>query len=163
MSGWVFEADELYGDYDTGEYSGSGGDPFSGAMTNSRGISRSVNSIIGNARSLGIFSEDLLDPLTKAAAAVQITAGVYQTYKAAQAILASYRAIQAAAMAAESVAAAANPAMWPNLAMAAAAMAGAYATFQFISGEWELPVVDLSSPYDRARAAQSIKEVAING
>ena len=64
-----------------------------------------------------------------------------------------------AAAAVEGAAAVANPFMWPNLAIAGAAMGAVYATFQFASGEWQLPQVDISSISQRDAAARLLAEV----
>lgn len=157
--GWVFEALDVTGDYSVGSVGGYDGGGFSGAAQGVIGAKKGVSTLVESMRVLGADTNGLLEPLVGLSAALQVTAGAYQLYKGAMAAVSALRAAQEAAAAVEGAAAAANPFMWPNLAIAGAAMAATYATFQFASGEWQLPSVDLSSISQRDAAARQLTEV----
>ncbi len=155
--GWVFEALDVTGDYSVGgigEYDGGG---LSGAARGVTGAKEGVSNLVNSARALGLEADGLLEPLVTLSAALQVTAGAFQLYKGVMASVSALRAAQEAAAAVEGAAAAANPFMWPNLAIAGTAMAITYATFQFASGEWQLPAVDLSNISQREAAAASLR------
>ena len=155
---WVFEAMDVTGDYSVGEVRPYGGS-FVGAAQGLNGAKEGMSTLLGSARALGLESESLLGPLQTLAAALQVTAGAFQLYKGVAATVATVRTVHQAAAAVEGAAALANPFMWPNLAIAGAAMGAVYATFQFASGEWQLPKVDISSISQREAAAQRLTEV----
>jgi hypothetical protein len=159
--GWVFEAAEISGDYDYDDGSDlTAGDSFAKTgQKNAQGMTRGLNSMISNAKMLGIMSEDLLGPIEMLFGAMQVTAGAFQMYKAVNSAMAAARSIQEAMAAAEAANAALNPAMWPNLALAGVAAASVYSAFQFTSGEWEFPAPDLSSPSQREGVVRSIQGV----
>lgn len=157
--GWVFEAADVTGDYSLGDVQPYSGGSFTGASRSVLGAKEGINTLFNSARTLGVSSESLLGPLQALAGAMQVTAGAFQLYKGVSATVAAARAANQAAAAAEGAAAVANPFMWPNLAIAGAAMGAVYATFQFASGEWRFPAVDLSNPSDRERAARQVAEV----
>lgn len=94
------------------------------------------------------------------AKAAMVEQRVFTIHRAAvAATVAMARTAHQAAAAVEGAAAVANPFMWPNLAIAGAAMGAVYATFQFASGEWQLPQVDISSISQREAAAQRLAVV----
>lgn len=155
MSGWVGDAVGDIGD--VGDLSAwDQGDPLLRVGRGTLGLRSGFSGIVGNMRTLGMLSDDLLGPLEVMTGALQITAGGYQAYKAVQLALASYRAAQAALVATETAAAVANPFMWPALALAAGASATVYAALQYQSGEWDLPGSDISSPAGQDQAALAI-------
>lgn len=157
--GWVFEALDVAGDYSLDGIGGQNSEGFSEAAGSVIGVYGGVSAMVSSARALGAEVDGLLGPLVTLSAALQVTAGAYQLYKAAASAVAALRAAQEAAAAAEGAAAAVNPLMWPNLAIAGAAMATVYATFQFASGEWHLPEVDISSVSSRIAAAEAVRTV----
>ena len=157
MSGWVFEAADVSGDYSLGEV-GS----YSGGFSGTSGISgakEGMSTLVESARALGADTDGLLGPLMTLSAALQVTAGAFQLYKGVMSAVAAARAMHQAAAAVEGAAALANPFMWPNLVIAGAAMGGVYAAFQFASGEWQFPSVDLSKPSERELAASRVAGV----
>ena len=157
--GWVFEAMDVTGDYSMGEVAPYGAGGLAGAAQGLIGAKEGMSTLLGSAKALGLESESILGPLQTLAAALQVTAGAFQLYKGVAATVSMARTAHQAAAAVEGAAAVANPFMWPNLAIAGAAMGAVYATFQFASGEWQLPQVDLSSISQREAAAQRLAEV----
>ena len=157
MSGWVFEAADVTGDYSLGDM-GSYGGGFSGA-SGILSAKEGMSTLVESARTLGADADGLLGPLMTLSAALQVTAGAFQLYKGVTSAVAAARAMHQAAAAAEGAAALANPFMWPNLVLAGAAMGATYATFQFASGEWQFPSVDLSKPSEREMAASRVAGV----
>lgn len=157
--GWVFEAMDVTGDYSVGEVHPYAGGSFMGAAQGLNGAKEGMSTLLGSAKALGLESESILGPLQTLAAALQVTAGAFQLYKGVTATVSMARTAHQAAAAVEGAAAVANPFMWPNLAIAGAAMGAVYATFQFASGEWQLPQVDISSISQREAAAQRLAEV----
>jgi hypothetical protein len=157
--GWVFEAMDVTGDYSMGEVAPYGAGGLAGAAQGLAGAKEGMSNVLSSAKVLGADSASLIGPLTDLAAALQITAGAFQLYKGVAATVAMARTAHQAAAAVEGAAAVANPFMWPNLAIAGAAMATVYATFQFASGEWQLPQVDISSISQRDQAAKRLTEV----
>lgn len=158
---WVVDASEAATlDLSIGDMTGLNNEPFIAAAQKTRSIAGGMSGIVANAKALGIGAEGLLGPLEIIGAAAQVTAGGYQAYKGVKAAMAAYRASQAAAMSVEGAAAAANPFMWPQLALALGAMAAVYTTFQFASGEWDLGQADISSPASRDQAAAQVAVVS---
>lgn len=157
--GWVFEAMDVTGDYSMGAIGSYDAGSFVGAAQGLNGAKEGMSTLLGSAKALGLESESILGPLQTLAAALQVTAGAFQLYKGVAATVAMARTAHQAAAAVEGAAAVANPFMWPNLAIAGAAMGAVYATFQFASGEWQLPQVDISSISQREAAAQRLAVV----
>lgn len=157
--GWVFEAMDVTGDYSMGAIGSYDAGSFVGAAQGLNGAKEGMSTLLGSAKALGLESESILGPLQTLAAALQVTAGAFQLYKGVAATVAMARTAHQAAAAVEGAAAVANPFMWPNLAIAGAAMGAVYATFQFASGEWQLPNVDISSISQREAAAKRLAEV----
>lgn len=155
MSGWVADA---VGELDTevGLSSWKMSDSLVGVSKRAKTLNSGFGAIIGNARSLGLLSEELVGPLEMMSGALQLTAGGYQAYKSVQLALVAYQAYQATAAAAETAAAAVNPLKWPALALAAAAAVSVYSTMHIQSGEWDLPGVDMTSPAQREQAALTV-------
>jgi hypothetical protein len=142
---------------DVGELSAwDQGDPLMRAGRSAVGMRSGMSGIISNAKQLGLISGELAGPLDAISGALQITAGGYQAYKAVQLALTSYRSYQAAAAAAETAAAVANPMKWPALALAAGASVAVFAALQAAEGEWDLPGADISSPAGQDQAAMAV-------
>ncbi len=157
-SSWVFEAADatwpeptVYPELPVKERS-----ELSAGLRESR---EGLDTILIEMSALGLAVDGLAGPIGTVNSALTISLGGYEAYRGLVAAAQAARAAQAMLASAEGGLAAADPLAWGNLLLAGASMAAVYAGFQFASGSWSFPAVDLADPVQRDRAAQQLAGV----
>jgi hypothetical protein len=123
-------------------------------------MTRGINSLMRGSEALGLASKETLAPLEKISAALEITLGGFMMYRSVKEIVTAVQGVLEAQAAIEAAAAAVDPLMWGNLALATGVAAATFSAVEFASGQWQFPAIDINDPAQRAQAGQQLRSVA---